>query len=74
MATEVRCPNCRTWFPKGEGCLTCGYEGSGFNKSLRTAMLNAHLYGEADRVKREHTDSAHFVRQAKREQKRVTGS
>lgn len=71
--TTVRCPNCRTWFPKGEGCATCDYAGAGFNKVLRTSELNSHLFGMAERANREHTDAAHFVRQAKKEQKRVTG-
>lgn len=67
------CLKCKTWFRKGEGCPTCGYESTGFNKWLRTAQLNAHLYGEAGRVKKEATDSAHFVKHAKLEQKRVAG-
>lgn len=71
--TQMWCKTCRTWFPKGEGCLSCGYEGSGFNKNLATAKLNAHLYGQAERVTKERTDQAHFVKQAKRELKRATG-
>lgn len=74
MATQVRCPKCRTWFPKHENCETCGFSGHGFNKWLRTAELNNHLYGTQQRVHKEKTDQAHFVREAKKEQKRVAGS
>lgn len=71
---QMYCKECRTWFLKGESCETCGYRGTGFNKYLRTAELNNHLYGQAERVNKERTDQAHFVRQAKREQKRLAGS
>lgn len=37
-------------------------------------MLNNHLYQQADRVTKERTDQAHFVKQAKREAKRVARS
>lgn len=73
MATMKYCQNCKTWFRKFEFCETCGYAGAGFNKWLRTAQLNAHLYGEAGRVTKERTDQAHFVREAKKEAKRVGG-
>lgn len=73
MAKAKWCRTCRTWFLVNDGC-GCGYEGEDFNKHLRTAELNRHLYGMAQTVKKEHTDSAHFVAQAKREAKRVAGS
>lgn len=72
-ATQQFCKSCKTWHPKGEGCPTCGYA-PGFNKALMTGMLNSHLFGQADRVTTEKTDQAHFVREAKKEHKRVTGS
>ena len=71
MATQVRCPNCRTWFPKFTECEGCGFSGHGFNKWLRTAQLNGHLFDTQNRVSRERTDQAHFVKQAKIEQARV---
>lgn len=68
------CKDCRQWFKKAEGCPDCGYHGEGFNKWLRTAQLNAHLYSAANRVTKEKTDQAHFVREARKEQKRVLGT
>lgn len=67
------CQRCKSWFQKHQGCESCGFEDHGFNKWLRTAELNAHLYGQANRVIKEKTDQAHFVRQARREAKRVGG-
>lgn len=66
---ERWCKKCKTWEKADEGCGS-----SGFNKALRMSMLNSHLYAQADRVTKEHTDQAHFVKQAKREQRRVAGS
>jgi hypothetical protein len=74
MQTQMWCKECKTWFAKYEGCPGCGYRGTGFNKYLRTAQLNAHLYSTSERVHKEHTDQAHFVRQAKLEQKRFTST
>lgn len=67
------CKDCRQWFAKDDGCPDCGYRAR-FNKNLYTAKLNAHLYSTVERVSKEKTDQAHFLRQAKREQKRVLGT
>lgn len=64
--TEKWCLKCKRWISKGE----CEHE-SKFNKALRAAMLNTHLYNQAGRVTKERTDQAHFVKQARREAKRV---
>lgn len=71
---EKWCKTCRTWFPVSEGCLVCGYEGEKFNKTLMTAKLNSHLFGQAERVHKETTDQGHFLREAKKEQRRFVGS
>lgn len=69
------CRSCRQWYDASEpACPDCGREGPSFNKALRTAQLNAHLFGMAQQTKKEHTDAAHFVRAAKAEQARVARS
>ena len=47
--TQIRCPNGHGWFLKGEECPECKYAPR-FNKSLRTAQLNAHLHEMAARA------------------------
>lgn len=64
------CQKCHLWLTGDQFCPHT----SKFNKTLRTAMLNNHLYQQADRVTKERTDQAHFVKQAKREAKRVARS
>jgi hypothetical protein len=69
--TQKWCKSCKLWFNVADGCEQCGYEGEGFNKGLATAKLNNHLFEQAHRAKKEHTDAAHFVRAAKAEQRRL---
>ena len=50
--TERRCRNGHFYDKKLGDCPSCGDAPSGFNKWLRTAQLNSHLYGEIARAKR----------------------
>jgi hypothetical protein len=46
---EVRCNGCRSWFAADEAvCPSCGHERPGYNRWLRTAKLNSHLYAQAE--------------------------
>lgn len=54
MATHIYCQGCREWFdPKRSDCPDCGWVRPGFNKYLRTAMLNNHLFGQAEAANKE---------------------
>lgn len=48
---QIRCPNKHGWFDAKEGCPECGYQPV-FNKGLRAAQLNSHLFAQAERAKR----------------------
>lgn len=46
--TERRCQDCRVFYDKQQPCCPkCGAEPYAFNKWLRTAALNRHLYDRA---------------------------
>lgn len=47
MLIQRRCKK-GNWHDKSKPCPCCGEETSKFNKSLRTAMLNNHLFKQAD--------------------------
>lgn len=45
---EVRCNNCRGWFPRAlSDCPDCGHPRPGFNVAIRTGQLNRQLYEQA---------------------------
>jgi hypothetical protein len=45
---EVRCNGCRAWFPNDlRECPECHHPRPGFNKRLRTAILDNHLLSQA---------------------------
>ena len=52
--TYRRCHHCRAFYDKKlPACGNCGTAGFAFNKWLRTAQLNNHLYGLAENTERE---------------------
>lgn len=54
MASEVRCNGCRHWFSAGLwDCPRCGKERAGWNRALHVAMLNGHLYKQAEASEKE---------------------
>ena len=66
MATHRYCPECRDFYDhKLNACPDCGLHKSGFNKWLRTAKLDNHLY---DSVRAAHQEKAdyHAVRTGKK--------
>jgi hypothetical protein len=69
--SERWCKNCKQWVTASEDCPLCGRAKERFNKTLYTALLNNHLYASVQRVHKETTDQAHFVKQARIEQARV---
>ena len=45
---EVRCNGCREWFPNDlRACPGCHRERPGFNKRMRTAILDNHMLEQA---------------------------
>jgi hypothetical protein len=51
---QFRCNGCREWHPADTSeCPSCGTPRPGFNKWLRTANLNSHLFGAAERTVKE---------------------
>lgn len=45
---EVRCNGCRSWFSNDlRQCPECDHPRPGFNKRLRTAILDNHLLDQA---------------------------
>jgi hypothetical protein len=50
----IYCQGCREWFDhKRADCPECGWVRPGYNKWLRTAKLNNHLYGLAEHAEAE---------------------
>lgn len=50
--TERRCQSCAHFYDKKlHACPECGTRAYGFNKPLRTAQLNNHLYAQAEGAK-----------------------
>jgi hypothetical protein len=43
---SIRCNGCREWFPEAPACPACGTPRPGFNKWIRTAQLNNHLFAQ----------------------------
>lgn len=51
---QIYCLGCRTWFDHLlSSCPECDWVRPGFNKWLRTAQLNNHLYAQAASAERE---------------------
>jgi hypothetical protein len=49
VARQVRCNGCRSWFASElAACPGCGRERPAYNRWLRTAKLNSHLYAQAE--------------------------
>lgn len=73
MPRQRRCPNGCGWYEivgSYNPCPTCG-NGARFNKWLRTAELNNHLYESAARAEAQHKSEVAFVKQARKEYNEV---
>jgi hypothetical protein len=50
---QIYCLGCHQWIDGKLTVCDCGWVRPGFNKSLRTAQLNNHLYGQVESANRE---------------------
>jgi hypothetical protein len=50
---QILCLDCRIWFDAKQSACDCGWVRPGFNKWLRTAALDGHLWDQARRADKE---------------------